>query len=195
MRKVINLVLILITVILAYWLYASVREPIAFAAEKDRRKDEVIKVLKKLQITQDVHRMVTGKYASNFDSLSKVISTGKIEIVKLESDPSDPTNQDKFIRTVSYKSAKDSLFSLLGGMISVDSLRYVPFGEGKTFTIDADTMTYQSTLVNVLEVGTKWEVFMGEYKDPKYKKYDAYYDPSKTLKFGDMNTPNTNGNW
>lgn len=195
MRKVINLVLILVTVILAYWLYASVREPIAFAAERDKRKDAVVNVLKKLQITQDVHRMVTGKYASNFDSLSKVISTGKVEIVKLESDPSDPTNQDKFIRTVSYKEAKDTLYSLLGGMISVDSLRYVPYGEGKTFTIDADTMTYQNTLVNVLEVGTKWEAFMGDYKDPRYKKYDARYDPSKIIKFGDMNSPNTNGNW
>ncbi|HMR89774.1 MAG TPA: hypothetical protein PKD51_16550 [Saprospiraceae bacterium] len=195
MRKVINLVLVLVTVVLAYWLYASVREPIAFAAEKNKRKDAVVDVLKKLQVTQDVYRMVTGKYAADFDSLANVIKTGKVEIVKLESDPSDPTNQDKFIRTVSYKDAKDTLYSLLGGMVNVDSLRYVPFGDGAKFTIDADTMTYQNTLVNVLEVGTKWDVFMGEFKDPKYKKYDAFYDPSKTIKFGDMNTPNTNGNW
>lgn len=195
MRKVVNLVLILITLVLTYWLYASVREPIAFADERDKRKDAVVKVLKKLQITQDVHRMVTGRYANNFDSLTNVINTGKIEIIKLESDPSDPTNQDKFIRTVSYKDAKDSLYSLLGGSVNIDSLRYVPYGDGKTFTIDADTMTHQNTLVNVLEVATKWEVFMGPYKDPRYKKYDAYYDPSKTIKFGDMNSPNTNGNW
>ncbi len=195
MRKVINLVLVLITGVLAYWLYASVREPIAFAAEKDKRKEAVVTVLKKLQITQDVYRMVTGKYAGNFDSLSNVIKTGKVEIVKLESDPSDPTNQDKFIKTVSYKDAKDTLYSLLGGMVNVDSLRYVPYGDGAMFTIAADTMTYQNTLVNVLEVATKWDVFMGDFKDPKYKKYDALYDPSKTIKFGDMNTPNTNGNW
>ena len=44
-------------------------------------------------------------------------------------------------------------------------------------------------------VGIRNFDFMGEFADPKYKKYDAYYDPEKALKFGDMNSPNTNGNW
>ena len=112
MRKVINLVLILITLILTYWLYSSIREPIAFHAERDKRKDAVVAVLKKIQVAQDVYRMVTGKYAANFDSLSSVLKNGKIEVAKLEADPTDPTNQDKFVKTVSYTPAKDSLFSI-----------------------------------------------------------------------------------
>jgi len=195
MRKVINIVLILLTIIFAYWLYSSVREPIAFHAELDKRKDEVIKSLKKIQIAQDVFRMVTGKYADNFDTLSSVLNSGKIEILKLEADPSDPTNQDKFIKSVSYREAKDSLFSLLGGPISLDSLRYVPFTVGKTYDIDADTITHQNTLVNVVQVGTRYKEFMGPYANPTYKKYDKFYDPDKLIKFGDMNSPNTNGNW
>ena len=82
MRKVINLVLILITLILTYWLYSSIREPIAFHAERDKRKDAVVAVLKKIQVAQDVYRMVTGKYAANFDSLSSVLKNGKIEVAK-----------------------------------------------------------------------------------------------------------------
>ncbi len=195
MRKGINIALILITFILAYWLYASVREPIAFHAELDKRKDAVIKSLKKIQIAQDVYRMVTGKYANNFDSLASVITHGKIEIVKLEADPSDPTNQDKFIKSLSYREAKDSLFNLLGGPVNLDSLRYIPFSEGKKYDIDADTITHQNTLVNVVQVGTRFKEFMGEYADPTYKKYDKFYDPEKLIKFGDMNSPNTNGNW
>jgi type I restriction-modification system DNA methylase subunit len=195
MRKVINLVLILITLILTYWLYASIREPIAFHSERDKRKDAVIAVLKKIQITQDVYRMVTGKYASSFDSLASVINNGKIEVAKLEADPSDPTNQDKFIKTVSYTPAKDSLYSLLGNTINVDSLRYIPYGGGKTFEIAADTLTHQNSLVNVLQVGTRYKEFMGEFANPSFKKYDKFYDPEKLIKFGDMNSPNTNGNW
>lgn len=195
MRKGINLALFLITLVLTYWLYKSVKEPIEFHAEADKRKDAVITVLKKLQVAQDVYRMVTGAYASNFDTLSKVLNNGKIEIVKLGEDPSDPGNQDKFIRTVSYKAAKDSLFSLLNGNINIDSLRYVPFGEGKVFDIAADTLTYQNALVNVVQVQTRFKDFMGIYADPRYQKYDSYYDPEKALKFGDMNSPNTNGNW
>lgn len=195
MRKVINLVLVLITATLAYWLYASIREPIAFAAEKDFRKDAVVGVLKKLQVSQDIYRLVTGKYAGSFDSLTYTLMNKNIEIVKLESDPEDPTNQDKFIKTVSYKAAKDSLFSLLGGSFSIDSLRYIPFTDGKQFSIAADTMTYQNTLVNVVEIGTFYKDFMGEFADKKYQKYDKFYDPEKALKFGDLNSPNTNGNW
>ncbi|MBK9744019.1 MAG: hypothetical protein IPO94_14165 [Saprospiraceae bacterium] len=195
MRKVINLVLILITLILTYWLYSSIREPIAFHAERDKRKDAVVAVLKKIQVAQDVYRMVTGKYAANFDSLSSVLNNGKIEVAKLEADPTDPTNQDKFVTTVSYTPAKDSLFSILNQSINVDSLRYIPFAGGKTFEIDADTLTHQGSLVNVVKVGTKYKEFMGEFANPTYKKYDKFYDPEKMIQFGDMNSPNTNGNW
>ncbi|HMT54418.1 MAG TPA: hypothetical protein PKD16_11550 [Saprospiraceae bacterium] len=195
MRKVINLVLILITLILTYWLYSSIREPIAFHAERDKRKDAVVAVLKKIQVAQDVYRMVTGKYAANFDSLSSVLNNGKIEVAKLEADPTDPTNQDKFVKTVSYTPAKDSLFSILNQSINVDSLRYIPFTNGKIFEIDADTLTHQGSLVNVVKVGTKYKEFMGEFANPTYKKYDKFYDPEKMIQFGDMNSPNTNGNW
>lgn len=195
MRKVINLVLILVTLVLAYWLYSSIREPIAFHEERDKRKEAVIASLKKIQIAQDVFRMATGKYANNFDSLASVINNGKIEVVKLEADPSDPTNQDKFIKTVTYAMAKDTLYAMLGKAINVDSLRYIPYGAGKIYEIDADTITHQNSLVNVVQVGTKFKEFMGEFANPSFKKYDKFYDPEKLIKFGDMNSPNTNGNW
>ena len=77
----------------------------------------------------------------------------------------------------------------------MDSLRYVPYTDGKAFEIAADTMTYQSTLVNIVEVGTRWKNFMGKYASTNYSKYDNSYDPNRMLKFGDMNAPNLAGNW
>ncbi|NNE27785.1 MAG: hypothetical protein HKN09_13145 [Saprospiraceae bacterium] len=56
-------------------------------------------------------------------------------------------------------------------------------------------MTYQSTLVSVVEVGTRWKEFMGEYGSIRYAKYDNSYDPNRMLKFGDMSAPNLTGNW
>ena len=41
MSKVINIGLILLTAVLAYWLYASIKEPIAFNDELGKRKDAV----------------------------------------------------------------------------------------------------------------------------------------------------------
>jgi len=195
MRSILNVALVFVAIVLAYWLYSSIREPIAFKAEKEKRQEAVISTLKKIQIAQDVYRLVTGKYAPNFDTLSYVIKNGQIENVKLEADPSDPTNQDKFIRSVSYRPALDSLYNLVGSKFSVDSLRYIPMTEGKMFDIAADTLRYQNTLVQVVQVGTRYKEFMGEFADPRYRKYDAFYDPDKQIKFGDMNSPNTNGNW
>ncbi|MEY3422603.1 MAG: hypothetical protein RIR48_2925 [Bacteroidota bacterium] len=195
MSKIINIVLVLITLVLGFWLYSSIKDPIEFNQELERRKFEVIAKLKKIQTAQDIYRAVTGKYAKSFDDLVTQIQNGNIEVVKLENDPTDPTNQDKFVKTVSLVPAKDSIRSLLGDM-DLNTLRYVPFTEGKIqFNINADTLTHQNNLVNVVEVGTKYKDFMGEYGDPKYKKYDKFYDPEKMLKFGDMNSPNTNGNW
>ena len=61
--------------------------------------------------------------------------------------------------------------------------------------MQADTLTYQSTNVPVVEVGVRREVFMGPYKDPRFARYDADYNPNSVLKFGNMNAPNLSGNW
>jgi len=107
-------------------------------------------------------------------------------------DPDDPTNADKFTKLVTYTPARDSIAGL--GLGNVDSLKYVPFSGGKLFNIDADTLTYQSTLVSVTEVFTRWEDFMGKYASPRYSKYDSGYEPKAKLKFGDMSKPNLGGN-
>jgi hypothetical protein len=195
MKRVINIGLVLIFCVLGYWLYLSIQDPIAFRAEREKRKDAVIQTLKKLQIAQDIYRSVTGTYANNFDTLFSVLMTKEISVEKLEADPTDPTNQDKFIKTIIKKSAKDSIFTLLGGPTNLDSLRYIPYGDGKIFEIAADTIRQQNSLVNVVQVGTRYKDFMGPYADPRYKKYDALYDPEKLIKFGDLNSANTNGNW
>jgi hypothetical protein len=195
MSKIINLGLVFLALFLGYWLYKSIQDPIAFQEEKSKRKDAVVEVLKKIQTSQELYRAIKGSYAGSFDSLSKVLMTADVTLEKLEADPSDPANQDKFIRTIIKKPAKDSLFSLLGGVVNLDSLRFIPYGEGKTFTIEADTITQQNSKVYVVEVGTKYKDFMGEFASPKYKKYDALYDPEKALKFGDLNSASTAGNW
>ncbi|MFZ1704802.1 MAG: hypothetical protein WAT79_10685 [Saprospiraceae bacterium] len=195
MRRIINVVLVLIAVLLGFWLYKTIQDPIMFQTEKAKRKDAVVGVLQKIQTAQDLYRTMTGTYANNFDSLSSVIINGNVILEKLEADPNDPGNQDKFIRTVIKKSAKDSLFNLLGGPLNLDSLRYIPYGEGKMFSIEADTIIQQNSKVHVVEVGAKYKDFMGVFASPRYKKYDALYDPEKWLKFGDLNSASTAGNW
>jgi len=193
MRIVINLLLLALIGFLIYTLYSIIKEPIAFQDAKKARKNIVVDRLMDIRTSQELYRDITGKFAGDFDTLVHVLKTDSLKFEKIEGDPDDPTNADLFNRTVYFESALDSINSL---GINLDSLRYVPLAKpGTEFSIKADTMTYQKTLVNVCEVSTRWNTFMGKYASAKYSKYDNLYDPNALLKFGDMNSPNITGNW
>jgi len=175
MKLVINIVLTLAILLLAYMLYSSIKEPIAFGEAKKLRKDAVVDKLQEIRKSQEIYRLIKGEFAGSFDQLSSVLNNDSIPTVKLVEDPEDPSNPEKFQKIITYSSAKDSLRGL--GIGNIDSLQYIPFTDGLSFDIAADTLTYQQTLVSVTEVGTKWANFMGKYASPQYAKYDAGYEP------------------
>lgn len=192
MKAVINIVLVLLIALLAYMLYNSIKEPIAFEAVKEYRKEVVVDRLEEIRTSQEMYRDMKGKFAGSFDSLVYALRNDSIPIPVIEEDPEDPANEELWVRSVIYYSAMDSVKAK---GINLDSLHIVPFSDGKTFSIQADTLTYQSTLTNVVEVGTRWKDFMGKYGSKKYTKYDNMYNPDAAMKFGDMYKPTLSGNW
>jgi hypothetical protein len=193
MRLIINLILFAIIAALVYVLVNSIREPIAFKNERDKRETAVVDRLIQLRRGQELYRTVTGgNFAGNWDDYKNVLRTGKIPTIKVEGDPDDPN----FTGTVTYDTSyTDAIETVRANGWNLDSMMYIPYGNGKTFDIQADTISYQKTIVNVVEVGTKRSAFMGRFADESYKRYDARYEPNSVIKFGDMNKPNTSGNW
>ncbi len=191
MKTIINVLLILGIIGLAYLLVQSIREPIAFKDVKEEREEAVINKLKSIRSAQELYRDVTGEFAPSFDTLIQVIKTGQITSIKVEGDPDDPTGQEFTIDTL-YYSALDSAKSM---ELDLENLPLVPYSENKRFMINADTITYQKTTVPVVEVGIARKEFMGKYGSPLYAKYDNSYDPSAVIKFGSMDAPNLAGNW
>lgn len=193
MRLVLNVVLLLIALGLAWALYSSIEEPIAFGDELSLRRDRVVDRLKDIRTAQQLYRDAEGTegFAKSFDELADVLRNGRIPAVSVFGDPDDP-NFDGVIRyDTTYTPAYDSVQAL---GINLDSLQYVPFGGG-TFEIYADTTRYQQTLVDVVEVSTRYEAFMGPFADERFQRYDQSYDPRQTLKFGNRSTPSLSGNW
>ncbi len=190
MRLGIGLALLLLNLFLAYILYNNIKEPITFQQVKTQKSDVVVSKLQDIRSAQEIYRGITGEFAPNFDTLRYVLQNDSIPHrvpVEIEG------KKGEFEEIVTYSSALDSI-NALG--IELDGIQYVPFTDKQTeFAIDADTLTYQQTLVSVVQVGTRWKEFMGEYGSTKYSKYDNSYDPNKLLKFGDMNAPNVSGNW
>ena len=193
MKLIINLVLLAIGAFLVYLLVDSIKEPIAFGDVRVARTDAVVERLKEVRTAQQLYRDVTGEgFAKTFDTLTQVLREGRIPIVSVFGDVDDPNFDGQIRYDTTFVSAYDSI-QRLG--INLDSLRYVPYSGGQQFTLQADTTTYQQTLVDVVEVKTKYSAFMGEYADPKFKRYDQSYNPDKDLKFGNLSSPSLSGNW
>ncbi len=199
MRYVINLALFFIICGLIYVLYSSIQEPIAFNTEKTLRQGAVESRLKAIRAAQGVFREIQGEgYSPDFDSLVQVIRTGQIPIVSVIGDKDNVENPTITYDT-SYVSGMDKIAEINEGnlefTIILDSLRYVPYSGGMEFDIKADTITYQQTLVNVLEVKTQKKNYMGKYASPHFARYDATYDPDAYIRFGNLSAPNLTGNW
>lgn len=190
MRILANIVIVLLIGVLAYLLYSSIREPIAFGDEKAKREKAVINKLKKIRDAQQFYKDITGMFANNFDTLAHTLKNGKFYEVKVSGDPDDQ-NSDFQLDTF-YTPAIDTIQKLGWNL---DSLRYVPYTKGETFDIQADTIQYQKTKTAVVQVGVRREKFMGEFADPSFSKYDKRYDPKTMLKFGNMSKPSISGNW
>lgn len=197
-KTILNIVLTLMFFGLVYVLVDLIKTPIDFQNQKDIRERAVATQLKKLRTAQQAFRSITGKYAPDFDTLSDVLTNGQFEIVTLIG---NADAGEAVTKNVSYVAAADSM-AKLGINTTVDSLSYVPYGNADAeFKMDAKEIQYQSTTVQVVEVKIPWKDFMGDYGNPKYKKYDSTYnpdDPSEKnyfLKFGDLNKPTLNANW
>ena len=194
MKIVINLVLVLVICGLAYLLYANIKEPIEFKRVKTQREIAVVEKLKEIRQAQEHYRSITGSFANEWQKLADTLRLGEFQIVNVQGDPDDPNfDISQITYDTAYFPALDSMNSL---GINLDSLRYVPYApSGTEFDIQADTIEYQKTEVHVVEVGVRRSAFMGEFGDERFAKYDKNYNPNARIKFGDMNSPNTSGNW
>ncbi len=192
MRLLLNLIIFIIICALGVYLYNSIQEPIAFKTQLDKRENAVVDKLIKVRDAQQWYYNVTGEYTDNWEELKDTLELGKIKVEKIIGDPDDPNFTGEIIREVSYIPVVDTIMSL---GLRLDSLKYVPYGNGAVFAAKADTLTYKQTFVNVVEVSTQYKDFMGKFADPVFSKYDNMYDPNKKLKFGDLSAPSLSGSW
>ncbi len=199
MRLIINIVLFLVILFLAWILIDSVREPIRFNAEYTKRKDAVKKRLEDNRTAQVAFRSIKKGYCPTYDSLIHVLRTDSFQIPRLIDKGVDPkTNESIFETLYTPVSAKDSLEGSLG--INLDSIMYVPYSlDGDTFAVRADTLTVQGSLVPVISVNTQIKTFMSEYVGDdvikRYQRYDQAFEPDKIFGYGSLTQPTTGGNW
>lgn len=171
--KPINIILTVVILVLCFLIARGIYIPIQFNKEKKHRYSFVIQKLKDIRSAQMAYKSVNGVYTSEFDSLLNFIKDGQFTLIKQIGNVEDTTAV--IIRDTIIVSVKDSLFP---GNYPIDSLPYVPFGEGAKFKLDAG------------------EIEKGKVKVKVFEAVDtAPFDPKQVLRVGSMTEPSNAGNW
>lgn len=152
MKTVYQIVLAILIVVIAYFVYESIMSPIRFEKEKNKRYDVTIQRLKDVRTAQLAYRSRYSKFTGSFDTLITFLKEGEFKVVKQigSEDDSIALAQKKVFRDTIRVAVRDSLFK----NYPVDSLRFVPFSGGDQFELAAGE----------LETGSKIKVKVFECK-------------------------------
>ena len=206
MKRVLQIVLWVLSLFFAYKIYDSVNTPIKFNKVKNERYAKVIDRMKDIRMAQIAHKDVKGVYANNFDSLVKFVDEGIFTLI--EKRDSSYTEYDKVYRiemlreiivtdTLGFVSVKDSLFK--------ESERYkemakVPVeGADAEFNITSKVISKNGYRVPVFEVKVDKKVILhdqDEYlleEERETVSVDGVNGSAIIL--GSLSEVSTNGNW
>ena len=227
MKTVINIVLAACAAALVYLCIGSIMGPINFDNTRSAREKEVIARLIDIRKAQVEYRNAhQGVYTASFDTLIDFVKTGKISFVKKEGALTDAQLEagmtekkamkliDKAKKTGNWKEVekeglmnfkRDTMWvSVLDTIFpkgfNADSLRYVPFGNGKQFEMASRQDTTKSGApLNLFQAQTPYETYMSDLDKQQLinlKDVQSKLGKYCGLRVGDIESPNNNaGNW
>jgi hypothetical protein len=206
MKTAIQIVLLIAIVALGYFLYDSIMEPIRFNNEVKIREDATVERLKNIRTVQVAYKDVYGNFTGNFDTLIHFAKYDSFSIQSKEHLPGwdpDQFNEKQGIErglikvSVTKKSVRDSLFA---PDYPIDRLRYIPFTNGKEFTLGAgEVLTLSMVKVKVFEAYALYDTLLAGLDDQLVTNY--IYDREKITKFPGLKVgslteaTNNAGNW
>ncbi len=197
MKKILlQVVLLAIIAVLAYFVYESIMEPVRFEKEKRARMKVVVEKLKDIRNSQLVFKKMNGSYANGFDTLISFIKTAEVPIVKMIPDPEDTTFTKTINDTVGYIKVIDTLFAHKD--YTVDQLSIIPFSGNEHFEMQSDTIERGGMKVYVFEVKAPYTAFLKGMNDQAVRNLIAKEEDLERypgLKVGSLTEPSTDGNW
>lgn len=194
---IINVVLVLIAIFLAYKVYDSIRQPVVFENSKSEREAKVVQNLKDIRSSQVLFKQNYNRYTANFDSLIEFIRTGELPIVNIVADPNDTTFTKTINDTVGYVKVVDSLFKNRTNF-KVENLRYIPYTNNQEFEIKAGYIVRGGMNVPVFEVKAPYKTYLNGLDPQRIRNTAAQQEAINKyagLKVGSMDEASIDGNW
>ncbi|QYA26266.1 hypothetical protein G3I01_12380 [Gramella sp. MT6] len=209
MRFVIQILLWLVIIFLAYLTFNAVYEPIQFNKIKEKRYAKVIKNLKDIRSSELAHKEVTGKFQGDWDSLVKFLDTAEFAITQrrdttyLDEEYKKTYGVDQYIEsvvidTLGFVPVKDSLFK--GNEERYRTMMNIPIeGVDGTFDLEAGTITKGESQIPVFEVKVAKARILADQdrtlvlQENEIQSVDDVN--GRYISVGSMSEVNTSGNW
>lgn len=159
MKTGIQIGLAVLIVVLTFALFRSIQKPIQFEKQKKVRYDAVIQKLKDIRTAQIAFKDVNERFTGDFDSLINFVKYDSFPMVKAIGRIPDELVDSLGVKKAELEALKRGLISrdtvkigILDSLFStdyaIDSLRYIPYGNGEEFKLGA----------GVVETGSKVKV-------------------------------------
>jgi len=201
MKRIIQLVLLVVIVVLAYFLATSILTPINFNREYNQRYAVVVEKLKDIRTIQVAYKTDKGYFAGSFDSLIDYYNNGQIAVVRQigSMDDSIAVAEGRVKRDTINIPVKDTLFNHRGAGFDINQIGIVPFAN-EPFKLDTITYVTPSKIaVPLFAASVRNEVYLTGLDaqqivnlNDKQEKMDRF----PGLMVGNVVQPNNNaGNW
>lgn len=193
--RILQIVLFLVIIVLAYLVYQSINKPLEFNKEKNKRELVVVQDLKDIRSGQLMYKKLHDGYAPTLDTLMMFLRDGQIPIVKQTQDPNDTTMTIKINDTIGYIGVADSLFQHPGFILN--NLPYIP-ETGVYYEMSAGEIETGGMNVQVFEVLAPYELILKGLNNQlivNLVKSKNEIDRYPGLKVGSMTEATTDGNW
>ncbi len=194
MKTAIQIVLALVIVVLGYFIYDSIMEPVRFRQEVQQREAAIIQNLKDIREVQRSHRSRYQRFTADIDSLVMFYNLDSLAVVRAIGSVPDTLTETEAVRLgivqrdTIWVAAKDSL--LRHATYPIDSLPYVPYGYGQRFEMQADFIERGLVKLPVFEASVSPHIYMGDLD-----RWRVYYTREEGLRVGSMQEAVLDGNW
>lgn len=204
MKKIIQLVLLVAIVLLAWLLYRQFATPMEFQKMQSHREGVVIERLKDIRTAQRAFKQAYSRYTPSFDTLINFVLHDSMTYQRAIGSEDDSVAVARgLVRREIFKVAvKDTIYHGRGLTTQdIENLRFIPFSNGKQFLMDAGALeTGSKVVVQVFEAKAPYKEFLDE--EDYHQELVNLIDQRKTInrypgiKVGSMTeATNDAGNW
>jgi len=203
-KLIIQIVLVIGVVFLAYMLYSSIMEPVNYKKVKTQREKVIINKLLNIKELQVEYKIINNKYTSSFDTLKDFYLNGQMAVV-LKVGTNDTLTEERALelglisRDTTYVNIKDTLLTDVENF-NINTIDIVPFTDGKVkFKMNSGFVDKNNFKVAVLEVSCLMKDYLSDIEQQDLLKNQLILikEDGKFpgLVLGSMDEPSTDGNW